>query len=110
MCTRGDYLISGATFARNFPGNVEEIHRKPQSVSQRAGRVSNQGLSTIEVLGLTTRPPCSVKSFLLIIGICYETTRRHNPQGCNLRDATLQTTHLMSLSYNLHANCTGLLI
>jgi hypothetical protein len=60
MNRRGDDVISGAMLARNFPENVSEIHRKPQSVSQWPGRYSNQGLSRIEVFGLTARPTCSV--------------------------------------------------
>lgn len=37
MDRSGDDVISGAMLARNFPENVEEIHRKPQPVSQWPG-------------------------------------------------------------------------
>jgi hypothetical protein len=60
MDRRGGAVISRGMLARNFPENVEEIHRNPQSVSQWLGRDSNQSLSRIEVFGLTVRPTCSV--------------------------------------------------
>ena len=60
MDRSGDDVISSAILARIFPENVEEIQRKPQSVSQWPDQDSNQGLSRIEVFGFTTRTACSV--------------------------------------------------
>jgi len=57
MDRRGDDVISSAKLPRNFPENYRKF---TINLGQWPGRDSNQGLSRIEVFGLTAKPACSV--------------------------------------------------